>query len=103
MNYETLAALYDKCGETLARSILMDHGTRSSRRAFERMAEVRYARERLEKGASQNAAAFEVRVRYELPPRTAYRRTEEALRLGPRKSVPPQGPSWHNSSLSLEP
>lgn len=102
MNHETLAALFDKCGETLARSILMDHGTRSSRNAFERMAAVRHARERLEKGDTPTSVAYQLRVRYELPPRTAYRRTEEALNLGPRKSVPTQGPNWHNPSLSLE-
>lgn len=103
MNHETLAALYDRCGETLARSILMDHGTRSSKNAFERLAAVRYARHRMDSGATRSSAAYEVHVRYEVSERTAWDRAGEALNLRPGRTVQTQGPDLRNLSLSLEP
>ncbi|MDB5750234.1 MAG: hypothetical protein JWP65_655 [Ramlibacter sp.] len=103
MNPETLAALFDKCGETLARSILMDHGTRSSRKAFEHLAAVRHARQLMDKRKTRAAAGYELHVRYGISLRTADTRTSEALNLRPGATAQKQGPELRNPSLSLDP
>lgn len=53
------------------------------RQEFERIASTRYARALLTNGLCRRSIAYQVAGRYQVALRTAYRRIDEALGIGP--------------------
>lgn len=76
---DSLELLLRALGETEARAVLLDVGTRGSRQAFERLAAVAFARRLLDKGMTRQTVTYEVAARYGVSIESAYRRSGEAL------------------------
>lgn len=84
MNEDAIADLLAYVPEDEARSLLIRLSVPPRViNQFERIASVMFARALLAKGLCRRSIAYQVAARYEVAPRTAYRRIDEALGIGP--------------------
>ncbi len=83
-----IAALLELAGEQQGRQILRALGTPGALGAFERHCATSYARRLMAGGLSRRSTAFKVSARYELSVKSAYRRIDDAMALGPFGTKP---------------
>ena len=84
MTEEAIVELLGYVPEDKARSLLARLDMSASvRNEFERIASTRYARSLLTNGLCRRSIAYQVAGRYQVALRTAYRRIDEALSIGP--------------------